>query len=210
MGKKKDKASKSKKKKSAEEQMLEAEPENIEPAESEPEEETTPVYETVDNAYAEYVSARDVMELVNSLSHDLEQLDKSNQSLQQQVAQNQKSPQPPYMLFAVIALILGTGVVTVGYYSARANSRIDENMRIATTRIDSMKVQVESMNSSMSSMSGDMNRLNTTLKNLSATITTLDKNVNKVASDVGKINTDTASKPSYDPYRMGYTRSPWR
>ena len=209
MGKKKDKASKSKKKKSAAEPLLPTETESIEPAEPEFEIVSEPVSETRDNPYTEYVSAQDVMELIDSLGHDLEQIEKSNQSLQQQIARNQNSPQPPYRLFAAIFLILGIGVVTVGYYSARANSLLDETMVITSTRIDNMEAQVESMNASIRSMPADMNRLNTTLNSLSAALTTLDKNVNKVASDVSKINTNTASKP-YDPYRMGYNRSPWR
>ena len=211
MGKKKDKAAKAKKKKSGKGPVLEAETSSIAPAEPEPEPEPESESEAEPEArgiqYAEHVTAQDVMELVNSLSHDIERLDKSNQALQRQVAQNQKSPQLQYMLLAVITLIMGVGIVTAGYYSARANARIDDSMSIVSTRLERMKAQVESMSTSMSTMSSDMSSLNTTLVNLSANLTTIEQDINKVASDVGKLNTGTASR-AYDPYRMGYTRSP--
>jgi len=214
MGKKKDKAAKAKKKKSGKGPVLEAETSSsIAPAEPEPEPEPEPESESEAEPeargiqYAEHVTAQDVMELVNSLSHDIERLDKSNQALQRQVAQNQKSPQLQYMLLAVITLIMGVGIVTAGYYSARANARIDDSMSIVSTRLERMKAQVESMSTSMSTMSSDMSSLNTTLVNLSANLTTIEQDINKVASDVGKLNTGTASR-AYDPYRMGYTRSP--
>ena len=127
MGKKhKDKSSKSKKKKSTKVSVVESAPENIQHAEPEP--------DSIE--YAEYVTAADVMELINSLEQGLDKLDKSNQLLKQQIAQNQKAPQRQYTMLKVITIILGVGIIAVGYSSAKTNSRMNENMSIASTDMD--------------------------------------------------------------------------
>jgi outer membrane murein-binding lipoprotein Lpp len=208
MGKKKDKAAKLKKKKSRNEPVLETETSSIEAVEPEPEHESDPG----DIQYAEYVTAQDVMELVNSLSHDIEQLTKSNQSLQKEITQKRKQPYKQFTVLMIIALILGIGMVAVGYNTAKVNALMGENMGIVSARMDQLKLQFDTMNTSMVSMSGDLDQLNTRLNNLSANVSTIDQNVSKVASDVSKINTDATGK-TYDSRYMGRPidpRSPWR
>ena len=252
MGKKKDKASKSKKMRSAAEPLVQTEPRRTEYAEAEtihgPLAETEygsePVAASGDNRYAEYVSAQDVMELVNSLAQDFAQLENSNrvlqqqlensnqtlqkqlensnqalrqqlensdQALQQQLTQAQKSPLPLYSVVTAITILLGIGIATGGYYGNSMNKHLKENMNTVSSRIDSMKTQVESTNNSMSSMSANMSKLNASVGSVSANLAALDENLNKVANTIGKKNTATTSTATpYDPYRMGYTRSPWR
>jgi hypothetical protein len=208
MGKKKDKASKSKKKKSSNEPVLETETSIIEPKEPEPEHESES--EPGNIQYAEYVTAQDVVELVDSLSHDIEQLDKTNQSLQKEITQNHKKPQWQSTALLIIALILGIGIFTVVYTTAKVNALMDQNMGIVSARIDNMKLQLETMNTSMISMSGDLNTLNTRLDVLSANVSTVDQNVAKIATDASAITTQ--SQP-YDAWRAGRQpsrRSPWR
>ena len=209
MGKKKDKASKSKKKKSEIASVIEAETE----AEAEAEVEVESEAESIQ--YAEHVTAGDVMELINTLSQDLNELDKSNQSLQQQIAQSQKAPQRQHTVLKIIAIILGIGIITVGYSSAKINSSMNEHMGmnmgtgVDSTDMDKMTSHITTMDTSIESMSSDINNINTSLGKLSADVTTINQNVNKVASDVSKINTSTASTTPPATRYMGRPMEPW-
>lgn len=203
MGKKKDKASKSKKKSKAP-SVVESDTETLMATESieEPESESI--------QYAEQVTAADVMELINTLSQDLNRLDESNQSLQQQVAQSQKAPQPQNTILKIITIILAIGIVTVGYSSVKINSRTNENTGtgIDSADMDKMASRITTMDTSIQSMNSDINKINASLGKLTADVTTLNQSVNKVASDVNKINTSTASQPQHNQY-MARPMEPW-
>ncbi len=207
MGKKhKDKSSKSKKKKATPEAVVEAETESIEYTDadagrSEP-------TETEGIQYADYVNAADVMELIDSLSQDLDQLNNSNQTLQQQISQNQKTLQRHNTVFNIVALILVVGIVTIGYNSAANNSDTTDNGDTVSAGMSEMKGQINNMNSSIGSMSSAMNKLDTKLNTLSSSVTQISQGVSKLATDVSKINTAATSQPQpYDPWRSG---RPWR
>ena len=203
MGKKKDKASKSKKK---------SETASVIEPEIEAEVEVEAEAEVDSIQYAEHVTAEDVMELINTLSHDLNKLDESNQLLQQQVAQSQKAPQRQHTVLKIITIILGIGIIAVGYSSAKINSRMNENMGMSmgidSTVIDKMTSRIATLDTSIQSTTSDINKINASLGKLSADVTTINQNVNKVAGDVNKINTSTAST-SYNPRYMGRPMEPW-
>jgi len=202
MGKKhKDKASKSKKK-SKKDIVMEPESGSIQDIEDESE----------SIQYSEQVTAEDVMELVNTLSTNLDQLNSSNQSLQQQIAQNHKTSQRQYTVFSIIALILVVGIVTVGYTTTDVKSGRADNNDIISASMNEMTGQINSMNNSIASMSRDLNNLTTSLNTVSANVTRINQNVNKVATDVSKINAATASKPAATRYmgRPMDPRMPWR
>jgi archaellum component FlaC len=195
MGKKKDKAAKSKKKSESAPAVeagveVESEAESIQ--------------------YAEQVTAADVMELINTLSQDINRLDESNQLLQQQVAQSRKAPQPQNTILKIITIILAIGIVTVGYSSVKINSRTNENTGtgIDSAGMDKMASRITTMDTSMQSMTSDIDRINTSLDKLTADVTTLNQNVNKVASDLSKINTSTSSQPQHNQY-MARPMEPW-
>jgi len=204
MGKKKDKASKSKKKSKA-----------VSVVESDTESQAVPETESIDEPetesiqYAEHVTAEDVMELINTLSQDLNKLEQSNQSLQQQIAQSQKAPQRQHTVLKIIAIILGIGIIAVGYSSAKINSRMDENMGVTSADMDKTTSRITALNTSIESMSSDINKINTNLGKLSVDVTTINQNVNKVASDVNKINTSTASTTPPATRYMGRPMEPW-
>ena len=199
MGKNKGKASKSKKKKSEIASVGEPESKSIQDTEPEPE----------SIHYAEHVTAEDVMELINTLSQDLNRLDESHQLLQQQIAQSQKVSQPKNTMLKIITVVLGIGIIAVGYSSAKINARMDENMGVASTDMIKMTSRIKTMDTSIDSMTGDLNKINTSLGKLTADVTTLNQNVNKIASDVTRINTDTASKPNNTQY-MARPMDPWQ
>jgi hypothetical protein len=198
MGKKKDKAAKSKKKKSETASAMEPEAESIQDIEPEPE----------SLQYAEQVTAEDVMELVNTISQDLNRLDESNQLLQQQVAQSQNAPQPKNTILKIITIILGIGIIAIGYSNAKINARMDENMGFASTDMVKMTSRITIMDTSIQSMTSDIDKINASLGKLTADITALNQNVNKVASDVKQINTSTASQPQHNQY-MARPVEPW-
>ena len=214
MGKKhKDKSSKSKKNKSSPEVAVELESESVEQAEAEAESIQDVEAESESIQYAEHVTAEDVMELINTLSQDLNKLEQSNQSLQQQIAQSQKAPQRQHTVLKIIAIILGIGIIAVGYSSAKINSRMDENLGIASTDLDKTTSRITTLNTSIELMTGDINTIKASLGKLSADVTTINQNVNKVASDVNKINTSTASTTQPVTRYMGRPmdpRMPWR
>ena len=174
---------------------------------TEPETET----ETESIQYAEHVTAEDVMELINTLSHDLNKLEQSNQSLQQQIAQSQKAPQRQHMALYIIALVLVIGIIAVGYSSAKINSRMDENMGmgIASTDLDKTTSRISTLNTSIESMSGDINTIKVSLGKLSSDVTKINQNVDKIASDVTKVNTSTASTTQPNTRYMGRPMDPW-
>jgi archaellum component FlaC len=210
MGKKKDKASKSKKK-SKTDIVVEPESKIIEDiaAESEAIQDIESEAESIQ--YAEHVTAEDVMELINTLSQDLNKLEQSNQSLQQQIAQSQKAPQRQHTVLKIIAIILGIGIIAVGYSSAKINSRMNENTGtgIDSTDLDKMTSRITNMDTSIEAMSNDINKINTSLVKLSTDVTTINQNVNKVASDVNKIHTSTASTTQPNTRYMGRPMEPW-
>ena len=204
MGKKKDKGAKSNKRKDKAEHVKELSPdssETVEAGSNEPDE-LVPGNDT----YVEYVTTEDVMELVNSLDQNLDQLDKSTQALQQQIAQNQKSMQRQLLLFKIIALILIIGTITVGYTSARSGSRTTRNVDIVSAGMDEMRSQVKSMNASIAKINRDIDKLELKLNTLSANVIRIDQSVSKMAKEVSNINSNT-NRPTYDPWHTG---RPWR
>jgi archaellum component FlaC len=207
MGKKKDKASKSKKKPKAP-SVVESDTETL----VEPETESIEEPEAESIRYAEQVTAEDVMELINTLSHDLNRLDESHQLLQQQIAQSRKAPQRQHTMLKIIAVILGIGIIAIGYTSAKINSRIDKNtgMGIDSTEINKMASRLTTMDTSIQSLTSDINKINASLGKLSASVTTINQNVDKVASDVNKINTSTASTPQRQTQYLVRPMDPWR
>ncbi len=209
MGKKhKDKASKSKKK-SKKDIVMEPESEIIQDIEAESETIQDIEAESESIQYAEHVTAEDVMELINTLSQDLNKLDESNQLLQQQVAQSQKAPQRQHTALKIIIVILGIGIIAVGYSSAKINSRMDQSMGVTSADLDKTTSRINTMNTSIESMSSDINKINASLGKLSADVTTINQNVNKVASDVTRINTSTASTTPTATRYMGRPMEPW-
>ena len=205
MGKKKDKSSKSKKISKAP-SVVESDTETL----VEPETESIEEPEAENIQYAEQVTAADVIELINTLSQDLNRLDESNQSLQQQVAQSQKAPQPQNTILKIITIILAIGIVTVGYSSVKINSRTNENTgtSIDSAGMDKMASRITTVDTSIQSMTSDIDKINASLGKLTADVTTLNQNVNKVASDLNKINTSTASQPQHNQYRAR-PMEPW-
>lgn len=192
MGKKKDKASKSKNKKPESITAVETGSESIQ--------------------YAEYVTAEDVMELINSLEQGLDKLDKSNQLLKQQIAQQQKTPQRNSVVLRITSIILAIGIIAVGYSSARLSSRMDESMGIVLADMDKLTSRINTMNASIEPMNIDIKNINTDLNSMSAHVSAINQNVNKVVDDVNKINTSTTNE-LYDYRRMGqpiYNTSTWR
>lgn len=204
MGKKKDKASKSKKK-SKTVSVVESDTESL----VEPETESVAEPDTESIHYADHVNAADVMELINTLSDDLNRLEESNQLLQQQVAQNQNAAQPKHTVFKIITVILGIGIIAIGYTSAKINTRMDQNIGIASTDLDKVTSRIKTMDTSIVSMSSDINKINTNLGKLTADVTTINQNINKIASDVTRINTDTATRPNNTQY-MARPMDPWQ
>lgn len=205
MGKKKDKASKSKKK-SKSPSVVESDTESRQETETESIEE--PEVESIQ--YAEQVTAGDVMELMNTLSHDLHRLDESNQLLQQQVAQSQKAPQRQHTVLKIITIILGIGIIAIGYSSAKMNARMNENMGIDSTDMDKMASRITTMDTSIRSLASDVNKTNASIGKLSASVTAINQNIDKMASDVNKINTNTASTPQQSSQYTRYPTDPWR
>ncbi len=199
MGKKKDKASKSKKKS------------GIAPVvEAETGSETEVQVETESIQYAEQFTAEDVMELINTLSNDINKLEESNQLLQQQLAQSQKAPHRNHAALKIITIILGIGIIAVGYSSAKISSRMNENMGINSPDMDKMTSRMTTMDTSIQSLASDINKINNSLDMLSAEVTAINQNVNTVASDVSKINTNAASKQQQQTRYMTRPVDPWQ
>ena len=142
------------------------------------------------------------MELVNSLDQNLDQLDKSTQSLQQQIARNQQALQRQLTLFKIIAIILVIGIVTIGYTGAKSGSRATDNVDAVTANVSDMRGQIDRINSSIDTMSGSMDKFDNKLNVLSANVAGVNQIVNKLATDVGKISTSNTTQP-YDPWRTG-------
>jgi prefoldin subunit 5 len=200
MGKKKDKAEKSKKAKSGKKQAAEPHPDTVEVSERETEEARSG--DPTMSPYAELVSTEDVMELVSSLDQNLEQLEKTTQALQQQIARNQQALQRKLTIFEVVALVLVIGIFSVGYNAAKSSTRTTNHVDTVTADIVDMRARIDRINASMDAMSGDMSNLDNKLNALSANAAGINKIVNQLATDVGKINTDNATQP-YDPWRTG-------
>ena len=174
MGKKKDKAEKSKKKKNKTEAVAEPESEAIQPVEPEAE-----------NAqYDEYVTAADVMALINSLEQGLDRLDKSNQLLQQRITQLQSQPRRHDGLLRLLSFILVTGILVTGYYGFRINANTEESGTIFAADIDRISTRIDAVDASIRTISSDLDNFNSSLELLSANMAAINQNVSKVASDV--------------------------
>lgn len=204
MGKKKDKASKSKKQKSDRKQAHASRTGVVEPTESEAGETGSAAVTAAISPYAELVSTEDVMELVTSMDQNLDQLDKSTQSLQQQIAHNQQSLQRQLMTFKIIAVVLVIAIFSVGYSGARSSAQTTSNVDAVTADTASMKEQIDQINISIGTMSANMAKFDKKLNVVSANVAGVNKTVNQVATDVGKINTNNNAAQPYDPWRTGH------
>lgn len=196
MGKKKDKADKSKKKKSTENAVPDEKSGNIEQA--------APESDNIE--YAEQVTAGDVLELINTISHDLDQVNASNQSLHRQIQANQKESQRLHTVFMVVTLVLVVSIVTIGYSTAKTSTGQTGNSDAVSTGMSEMKGQINKVNSAIGSLSSDMIQIDNKLDTLSANVAGVNKIVNKLTEDVGKIDSKNTNQP-YDPWR---TRQYWR
>ena len=203
MGKKKDKASKSKKQKSDMKQADASRTEIVEPLESEAGETGSAAVTAGVSPYAELVSTEDVMELVTSLDQNLDQLDKSTQSLQQQIARNQQSLQRQLMTFKIIAAVLVIAIFSVGYSGAKSSAQTTNNVDAVTADTANMKEQIDRINLSVGTMSANMEKFDNKLNVVSANVAGVNKTVNQLVTDVGKINTNTNAAQPYDPWQTG-------
>ena len=206
MGKKKDKAAKSKKHKSGKKQLKDAAAEPVESSESEAGRMEPAETAAATSPYAERVSPEDVMELVNSLDHNLDQLEKSTQSLQDQIARNQSALQRKLTIFEVVALVLVVGIFSVGYNAAKSSTRATNDVNNATADILNMRAQIDRISASVDTLSGNMGKIDNKMNAVSANVAGVNKIVNKLATDVEKLDTDNTNQP-YDPWR---TRQYWR
>ncbi len=200
MGKKKDKDEKSKKTKSGKKQA--AKPQVDASGASEHGAEEARSSEPAASPYAELVSTEDVMELVSSLDQNLDQLDRSTQALQQQIARNQQALQRQLTLFKFIALVLVIGIFSVGYSGAKSTSRTTSNVDAINAGMAGMQEQTDRISTSIDAMSGDMNKFDNKLNALSSNVAGTNKIVNQLVTDVGKINTSNTAQP-HDPWRTG-------
>jgi prefoldin subunit 5 len=201
MGKKKDKTKKSTKKNNAE-SVMEAETDN-----------TQPVEPGSENAiYEEYVTAEDVMALINSLEQGLDRLDKSNQLLQQRISQLQSKPQRHDGLLRLLSFILVVGILVTGYYAFRTNAFIEKNSTIAAPEVDRITTRIDAVDASIRTISSDLDNFNSSLELLSANMAAINQNVSKVAGDVSKINTGGDVSTPYNRYggRPLDNRQQWR
>ena len=200
MGKKKDKSNKSKKKNRAE-SLIEPTPGIISSSE--------PVSETV--SYEEYVTAEDVMALINSLEQGLDRLESCNQMLQQRITQLQSRPRRHDSLLRLLTFFLVIGVLVTGYYSFSINAHIEKNITTNAAGIDRISARVDAVDASNRTISSDLNNFNSSLELLSSNMATINQNVSKVAGDISKINSGVVST-SYNRYagRPLDNRQPWR
>ncbi len=196
MGKKKDKAEKSKKKKDKAEAVTEPESEAIQPAEPEPE---------ADNIqYEEYVTAADVMALINSLEQGLDRLDQSNQLLRQQISRINPPPRRHNRILTFLTLILVLAIAMTGYYAFRTSTYTEQNTAIPATDIDRLSARIDTVDASIRRISDDMNNFNSSLELLSANMSTINQNVNNIAGSVSKLSSESVN----NPYNSRYTGRP--
>jgi hypothetical protein len=201
MGKKKDKSKKSKTDKNKTETVMEPSVNNIQPAELESE----------SVAYEEYVTAEDVMALINSLEQGLERLDKSNQLLREQISQIKPAPRRHNGVFIFVTLILVIGIAMAGYYGFKSNAYIVNNATITAADIDRISARIDAVDASIRIISDDLNNFNSSLELLSANMAAINQNVSKMAGHVSKINTSDINTP-YNRYvgRPLDNRQQWR
>jgi methyl-accepting chemotaxis protein len=161
--------------------------------------------------YEEYVTAEDVMDLINSLEQGLDRLENSNQMLQQRISQLQSKPQRHDGLLRLFTLILVFGILVTGYYGFRINAFIENNATTNAADIDRISARIDAVDASNRTISGDLNNFNSSLELLSANMAAINQNVSKVAGDVSKINTGVVSTP-YNRYvgRPLDNRQQWR
>ena len=201
MGKKKDKAEKSGKKKNSTDTPAEMAPDRVQPVELAPESTT----------YEEYVTADDVMGLINGLEQGLDRLENSNQMLQQRISQLQSKPQRHDGLPRLLTLVLVIGILVTGYYGFRTNAYIEKNNSSTAADIDRISARIDAIDASNRTISSDLNNFNSSLELLSANMAAINQNVSKVAGDISKINTGVVNTP-YNRYagRPLDNRQQWR
>lgn len=201
MGKKNDKTKKSKQKNKiavAAMDLTSEDIENVEPA-------------SESTLYEEYVTAEDVMGLIDSLEQGLDRLDQCNQILQQRISQLQSKPQRHDGLLRFFTLVLVIGIIVSGYYGFRTNAYLEKINSSNAADIDRISARIDTIDASIRIISSDLNNFNSGLELLSSNMATINQNVSKVAGDVSKINTGVVSTP-YNRYagRPLDNRQQWR
>jgi len=175
--------------------------------------------EPENNPSPEQVTTEPMTDLINTLIQRLEMHEESTRQLGEQIAQNQnlnaqnqKALRRHNTIFRLTTLILGAGIIAVGYVTASTRYHLDEDIDVASPGMDKITLHMDTMSKSIVSMSNEMRAMNASLNRISANTTTIHQNVSQMASDVSKMSKSATSKP-YDNRRMGQPmdpRMPWR
>lgn len=171
------------------------------------------------NPSPEHVTTEPMTDLINTLIQRLELHEESTRQLGEQIAQNQnqnaqnqKALRRHNTIFRLTTIILGAGIIAVGYVTANTRYHLDEDINVASPGMDKITLHTEVMSKAIVTMSNNMNEMNTSLDKISADVATMNQNINQMASDVSKMGKDVAKNP-YDTRRMGRPMGgtmPWR
>ena len=167
---------------------------------------------TDENPIQEYVTREELKELIHTLNKGLELRDQSNKLLQQQIESNQRILHRRGKWVSYTLILLGIGILTLGYSAGSIMYNMDRAMKIVSTNMDEMRDFMSTMSTQMTSMSNHIDEMEDGISKLSTNVNNIDSNVSHMSRDMNYMSKNVAGM-AYDTRRMEHnmdTMIPWK
>ena len=167
---------------------------------------------TDENPIQKYVTREELKELIHTLNKGLELRDQSNKLLQQQIESNQRILHRRGKWVSYVLILLGIGILTLGYSAGSIMYNMDHAMKIVSTNMDEMRDFMSTMSTQMTSMAKHIDEMEDGISKLSTNVNNIDSNVSHMSRDMNYMSKNVAGM-AYDTRRMEHnmdTMIPWK
>ena len=167
---------------------------------------------TNENPTQKYVTREELKELIHTLNKGLELRDQSNKLLQQQIESNQRILHRRGKWVSYVLILLGIGILTLGYSAGSIMYNMDHAMKIVSTNMDEMRDFMSTMSTQMTSMAKHIDEMEDGISKLSTNVNNIDSNVSHMSRDMNYMSKNVAGM-AYDTRRMEHnmdTMIPWK
>ena len=170
------------------------------------------VGENGENTIQKYVTTEEMVELIHTLNRGLELRDQSNKLLQQQIESNQRILHRRAKWVSYVLILLGVGILTLGYSAGTIMYNMDHAMKIVSTNMDEMRDFMATMSTQMTAMTHHIDDMEDGISSLSVNVHSIDGNVGQMSRDVNFMSLNVSGM-AYDTRRMERnmdTMIPWK
>ena len=159
-----------------------------------------------------YVTTEEMMELIHTLNRGLELRDQSNRLLQQQIDTNQRILRRRGKWVSYVIILLGIGILTLGYSGGSIMYNMDQAMKIVSVNMDEMRDFMATMSTQMTAMASEIDEMEDGIGTMSRDVNSINTNVGYMSRDVNFMSR-SVSGMAHDTRRMERnmdTMIPWK